>query len=408
MAVSPQPGPARGLPVRTHQSRESPSARSATRLGAWRSNRTFAEAHTDQREPVRCHKPERSFHDAPARRKTRASSGETSASGPAGPVRSLLPRAARSVCFPEETARMTFHRWSSYCGCPFLIGKEPFHGNAQDHQLCLGKKAAVVYHRHNIAIHDDQTAIPRALVAREAQRQFVEKRDFQNAVGRLRKKRYRPVAQYQHTLRLEWGQMKMFRGIDHEVRCLLALQSERNLGRAEGEWSAGLRLKPFESANFPDSIRGNRKPETAGREKDHGFMRALICRQPLCSHSTPALAAPKMYITRRSMALYMDSIGSVWSTAPVLMASCGMPKMTAVASSCTITWPPRVFTACTPLAPSLPIPVRITAVVIGPKYSAALSNVRSAQGRYPLMRGPSSSDMRPVGEMRRWCEPGQR
>src|SRR5260370_31461805 len=151
-------------------------------------------------------------------------------------------------------------------------------------------------------MHGDQDGRPSGLGGGEGQRELVEKRDFQNAVGRLRKKRYGPVAQYQHTLRLEWRQMKMFRGIAHEVRCLLALQSERNLGRAEGEWSAGPRLKPFESANFPDSIRGNRKPETARREKDHGFMRALICRQPLSSHSTPPLPAPKIDLTPRPMA----------------------------------------------------------------------------------------------------------
>src|SRR6266481_103360 len=256
-------------------------------------------------------------------------------------------------------------------------------------------------HRYNITIHNGQTAIPRAFIARKAQRQFVEERDFQDAVGRVGQKRYRTVAQHQHALRFERRQMKVFRRIHNEVGRFSALQGECNLGRAEGEWSANSRLQTLEPANFPNSIRGNRKPETAGREEDHSFMRALICRQTLRSHNTPALAAPKMYITRRSMALYMESMGSVWSTAPVLMASCGMPKITAVASSCTITWPPSARTACTPLEPSLPIPVRITAVVMGPKYSAALSNVRSAQGRYPLMRGPSSSEMRPVGETRR-------
>src|SRR5260370_33680237 len=231
-------------------------------------------------------------------------------------------------------------------------------------------------HRYNITIHNGQTAIPRAFIAREAQRQFVEERDFQDAVCGVGKKRYRTVAQHQHALRFERRQMKVFRRVHNEVGRFFTLQGECNLGSAEGEWPPRSRLQTFKSANFPDSVGGNREPETAGREKNHGFARALICRQTLRSHSTPALAAPKMYITRRSMALYMESMGSVWSTAPVLMASCGMPKITAVASSCTITWPPSARTACTPLEPSFPIPLRITPVVMGPKYSAALSYVR--------------------------------
>jgi hypothetical protein len=59
-------------------------------------------------------------------------------------------------------------------------------------------------------------------------------------------------------------------------------------------------------------------------------------------------------------------MGNTRSTAPVLMASWGMPKITAVDSSWAMLCPPAVRTACTPLAPSLPMPVRITAMVMGP------------------------------------------
>src|SRR5258707_14395569 len=103
----------------------------------------------------------------------------------------------------------------------------------------------MIDHRYNITIHNGQTAIPRAFIAREAQRQFVEERDFQNAVCGVGKERYRTVAQHQHALRLEWRQMKMFRSIHNEVSCFVTLQSECNLRRSEAEWSTRSRLQTF-------------------------------------------------------------------------------------------------------------------------------------------------------------------
>src|SRR5258708_20785218 len=110
MAAFLSEGLARDLPVHIRQSQESRYARSAIRLGAWRSNKTFAAVRKDQRGPAQCHKPGRSFPGAPARRKTRVSGAGMSSSGPPAPVRSRFPRAAQSVFFPEEKARTTFLR----------------------------------------------------------------------------------------------------------------------------------------------------------------------------------------------------------------------------------------------------------------------------------------------------------
>ena len=46
------------------------------------------------------------------------------------------------------------------------------------------------------------------------------------------------------------------------------------------------------------------------------------------------------------------------------MASAGMPKITEVASSCAMTRPPAALMAFAPFAPSLPMPVRTTPMLI--------------------------------------------
>src|SRR6185503_161207 len=45
------------------------------------------------------------------------------------------------------------------------------------------------------------------------------------------------------------------------------------------------------------------------------------------------------------------------STAPVWIAAEGIPKNSELASSCAMTVPPIFFTACTPMDPSVPVPV---------------------------------------------------
>ena len=61
---------------------------------------------------------------------------------------------------------------------------------------------------------------------------------------------------------------------------------------------------------------------------------------PDCHHHTPAARAVPGYASRRVMAAAICSSGRTWPTAPVLMASAGIPKITEVASSCAITSPP--------------------------------------------------------------------
>ena len=58
-----------------------------------------------------------------------------------------------------------------------------------------------------------------------------------------------------------------------------------------------------------------------------------------------------------------------------------MPANSADVGSCTITVPPRDFTAPTPIAPSRPVPVNTQATARGPYAPATDSNSRSADGR---------------------------
>ena len=72
---------------------------------------------------------------------------------------------------------------------------------------------------------------------------------------------------------------------------------------------------------------------------------------------------------------------STKSTAPVRIAAEGMLKNSEVASSWTMTVPPRALIAVTPIEPSLPAPVRTTAMARSPYAAATDSNRRSADGR---------------------------
>ena len=63
------------------------------------------------------------------------------------------------------------------------------------------------------------------------------------------------------------------------------------------------------------------------------------------------------------------------------MAAPGIPKNSEVASSWAITVPPIFLIAWTPIAPSLPVPVRTTAIARSLKLAATDSNSRSAEGR---------------------------
>src|SRR5882724_5716723 len=171
--------------------------------------------------------------------------------------------------------------------------------------------------------------------------------------------------------------------IHHEVSLVIAIEDVlhlRQLGKPDQKFD-GPQL--FHVLDLFHRLRADSEGVWSNGEQDHVFPVAaafalLFFEEP---HSAPTLLAPKTYITRFSTAVKILSMPSTWSTAPVLMASCGMPKMMEVASSCATTYPPAVFTFCTPTMPSLPMPVRITPMLIGPANAAAVSSVTSAHGR---------------------------
>src|SRR5581483_3477509 len=66
--------------------------------------------------------------------------------------------------------------------------------------------------------------------------------------------------------------------------------------------------------------------------------------------------------TNSSTAAAMPSSPRTLSTAPVAIAAPGIPKYSALASSCASTVPPDAFSAAAPTAPSVPVPERMTAI----------------------------------------------
>src|SRR5262245_48204032 len=89
--------------------------------------------------------------------------------------------------------------------------------------------------------------------------------------------------------------------------------------------------------------------------------------------------------------------GSTKSTAPVAMAELGIPKKSLVASSWAMTVPPIFLMAWTPIVPSLPVPVRTTAIARCLKLAATDSKSRSADGRTKWTSSVWASDSEPSG-----------
>src|SRR5713101_7325941 len=67
-------------------------------------------------------------------------------------------------------------------------------------------------------------------------------------------------------------------------------------------------------------------------------------------------------ITSVTRAVGISSRGRIKSTLPLWMAALGIPKNSADSSSWAMTVPPIFLMACTPMAPSLPVPVSTTAM----------------------------------------------
>src|SRR5262249_53884325 len=148
------------------------------------------------------------------------------------------------------------------------------------------------------------------------------------------------VTQHQHPLLAGSRYAEMGIRIHHEVAAMAALERGLHLDlgvvqpRTWGlKWPQRFpRTNPFHRAG------GDGEARIGDGEKDHRFAErplTLGC----CSHCPPA-RAPNVVIARFSIPFTMSSTWRIWSTAPTLMASAFIPKITELASSWAITKPP--------------------------------------------------------------------
>src|SRR5215471_2086241 len=107
-------------------------------------------------------------------------------------------------------------------------------------------------------------------------------------------------------------------------------------------------------------------------------------------------------ITSVTKAAGISASGSVKSTDPAWIAALGMPKNSALALSCAMTVPPIFLIACTPITPSLPVPVNTTAIARSRWLAATDSNNRSAEGRTKCTSSVCVSDSVPSALTKRW------
>src|SRR5262245_22220638 len=101
--------------------------------------------------------------------------------------------------------------------------------------------------------------------------------------------------------------------------------------------------------------------------------------------------------TKVTSAEEISSSGSTKSTLPVCTAAPGIPKNSELFSSWTITVPPIFFIALTPIAPSLPVPERTTAMERSLKLAATDSKSKSAEGRTKWTSSDCDRDKVPSG-----------
>src|SRR5580700_2270080 len=145
------------------------------------------------------------------------------------------------------------------------------------------------------------------------------------------------------------------------IRPASALDQMAHLGNFRLLDFHGSACQTVRAADFLHGLCGNCKRLIPDAEKNHCLCHArttslydVLARN---FHRAPAGTSLQIFAILFSIAPLISSRPSTSSTTPVLIASAGMPKITDVASSCAITWPPAAFTASTPLAASLPIPV---------------------------------------------------
>src|SRR5690606_511178 len=91
----------------------------------------------------------------------------------------------------------------------------------------------------------------------------------------------------------------------------------------------------------------------------------------------------------------ISSNGNMKSATPVATAASGMLLNSAVAGSCTMTVPPCILAAVTPVSPSLPEPVNTHAMVRFLQRLATDSKRTSAAGRTKWTRPPHDSEKSP-------------
>src|SRR5271155_289443 len=134
--------------------------------------------------------------------------------------------------------------------------------------------------------------------------------------------------------------------VHHEVSPVVALDGVAHL-RNFLLFDLQSRAQAVCASNFLHRVCGNSKQLVRHGEQNYRFRPAnpaRFCRLLRCDlHHAPTGTSLENFITRLSMAALISFISTTSSTAPVLIASAGMPKITEDASSCAITYPLLAF-----------------------------------------------------------------
>src|SRR5215471_2596799 len=101
--------------------------------------------------------------------------------------------------------------------------------------------------------------------------------------------------------------MKMLRAAHDKMCDSIALQRVHHLRHGLMSGAAKKTREPFHASDLAHCCGGNRKSESTHGEQDHVFACALARQCAFLSHSAPTFAAPKMYSTRFSIAVYIPS-----------------------------------------------------------------------------------------------------
>src|ERR1700722_6007307 len=240
-------------------------------------------------------------------------------------------------------------------------------------------------HRNHSIFQVRQAPIPFPLVALKSSRQCMQLADFGHAFDRIHQNRCANLAQNQHQSGPRQLKSKMRAAAHHVVRSLRALDQMSYLRHFRLLDFDRCSAQAVRAANFLHRVGRNRESLIRNAKKNYGLARTRTPRfVALCTgelHRAPTGTSRAICATRFSIAVLISSSASTSSTAPVLIASAGIPKIMDVASSCAITYPPAAFANFTPFAASLPMPVSTTATVAARVCAATDSIATSAHGR---------------------------